>query len=129
MHGEQHDGQPDSVTAHPGPAKLPRRQPLGLATTGCWDTIQHRRAAVPIRYAIWDTEHDPRGNVQHVAEHGLTPGDVKDVLFGIHELDQSDASGSPIAFGFTSAGEYICVVFDWVDDDTVYPVTAYPVEE
>ena len=36
-----------------------------------------------IRYAIWDTEDDLRGNVQHVAEHGLTPAEVEDVLFGI----------------------------------------------
>jgi len=82
-----------------------------------------------IRYAIWDTEDDPRGNVQHVAEHGLTPEDAEDVLFGIHELDTSRSSGNPIALGFTSGGEYICVVFEWVDDETVYPVTAYPLEE
>ena len=82
-----------------------------------------------IRYAIWDSEDDPRGNVRHVAEHGLTPEDVEDVLFGLHELDTSRSTGSPIAFGFTSRREYICVVFEWVDDDTVYPVTAYPLEE
>ena len=82
-----------------------------------------------IRHAIWDTEDDPRGNVRHIAEHGLTPEDVEDVLFGVHELDKSRSSGSPIAFGFTSSGRYICVVFEWVDDDTVYPVTAYSLEE
>ena len=82
-----------------------------------------------IQYAIWDTEDDPRGNVRHIAEHGLTPDDVEDVLFGVHELDTSRSSGSPIALGFTSGGTYICVVFEWVDDDTVYPVTAYPLEE
>ena len=82
-----------------------------------------------IRYAIWDTEDDPRGNVRHIGEHGLTPEDVEDVLFGVHELDTSRSSGSPIAFGFTSSGAYICVVFEWVDDETVYPVTAYPLDE
>lgn len=82
-----------------------------------------------IRYAIWDLEDDRRGNVRHIAEHGLTREDVEDVLFGIHELDTSRSSDKPIAFGLTSAGEYICVVFDWVDDETVYPVTAYVLEE
>lgn len=82
-----------------------------------------------IRQAIWDTDDDPRGNVRHIAEHGLTPEDVEDVLFGVHELETSRSSGSPIAFGFTSNGQYVCVVFEWVDEDTVYPVTAYPVEE
>jgi uncharacterized DUF497 family protein len=78
-----------------------------------------------IRNAIWDTDDEPDGNVQHIAEHGLTKADVEEVLFGVHELDTSHSSGRPIALGFSSAGEYICVVFDWVDDDTVYPVTAY----
>jgi hypothetical protein len=82
-----------------------------------------------IRYAIWDTEDDPQGNLRHVAQHGLTLEDVEDVLFGIHELGTSRSSGSPIAFGFTSGGEFVCVVFEWVDDETVYPVTAYPLEE
>ena len=82
-----------------------------------------------IRHAIWDMDDDPRGNVRHVAEHGLTPEDVEDVLFGVHELDTSRSSGIPIALGFTSGGAYICVVFERVDDDTVYPVTAYPLEE
>jgi hypothetical protein len=59
----------------------------------------------------------------------LTPEDVEDVLFGPHELDKSRSSGLPIAFGFTSAGEYVCVVFEWVDEDTAYPVTAFVVED
>jgi hypothetical protein len=82
-----------------------------------------------IRYVIWDTEDEPHGNVRHIGEHGLTPEDVEDVLFGVHELDSSRHSGSPVAFGFTSSGMYICVVFEWADDDTVYPITAYPLDE
>ena len=82
-----------------------------------------------IRHAIWDADDDPRGNVWHTAEHGLTPEDVEYVLCGVHELDTSRSSGSPIALGFTAGGEYICVVFEWVDDETVYPVTAYVLEE
>ncbi len=74
-------------------------------------------------------EDDPRGNVRHIGEHGLTQEDVEDVLFGLCELDTSHSSGSPIALGFTSSGQYICVVLEWVDDETVYPVTAYPLDE
>jgi uncharacterized DUF497 family protein len=82
---------------------------------------------VAIRQVIWDD--DPRGNVSHIAEHGLTPEDVEDVLFGAHELDTSRSSGLPIALGFTAVGEYLCVVFEWVDEDTVYPVTAFVLED
>jgi hypothetical protein len=78
---------------------------------------------------IWDMDDEPDGNVQHIAEHGLTKDDVEEVLYGVYELDTSHSSGRPIALGFNSAGQYICVVFDWVDDDTVYPVTAYLLDD
>ena len=84
---------------------------------------------MPILDVIWDLENEPEGNVQHIAEHGLSKEDVEEVLFGIHELDISNSSGRPIALGFNSADEYLCVVFEWVDDDTVYPVTAYRLEQ
>ncbi len=77
-----------------------------------------------IQQVIWD--HDPHGNVRHIAEHGLTP---EDVLFGAHELGTSRSSGLPVALGFTRAGEYLCVVFERVGEDTVYPVTAFVLED
>ena len=79
--------------------------------------------------AIWDMDDEEEGNVRHIAEHGLSKQDVEDVLFGTHELDASRSSGNPIALGFTSTGEYICVVFEWIDDETVYPITAYALED
>ncbi len=82
-----------------------------------------------IENVIWDMDDEPEGNVQHVAEHGLRKEDIEEVFFGLHELDTSRSSGRPIALGFNSAGDYICVVFDWVDRDTVYPVTAYVLED
>jgi hypothetical protein len=84
---------------------------------------------MPINRVVWDLAGEIDGNVEHIAEHGLSQQDVEDVLFGIHELDTSRSSGRPIALGFNSAGEYVCVVFEWIDDETVYPVTAYFLEE
>ena len=78
---------------------------------------------------FWDVD-DPRGNIAHIAEHGLTREDVEKMsCFGVHELDISRSSGLPIALGFTLTGEYLCIVFEWVDEDTVYPVTAYALED
>ena len=82
-----------------------------------------------VERVVWDMDDDPEGNVRHIAEHGLTKEDVEDVLYGVHELDISRMSGRPIAFGFTSVDTYVCVVFEWVDDETVYPITAYPLED
>ena len=82
---------------------------------------------MPYFEIIWNEE--PGGNIEHIAEHGLTPEDVEEVMFNPVDRDVSRSSGLPIVFGFTPEGRYIFVVYEQVDDVTVYPVTAYDVEE
>ena len=77
---------------------------------------------------IWDLDDDPAGNVAHIEEHEITKDEVKEVLANPLSESTSRSSGRPIAFGFTSTGKSIAVVYEVVDDDTVYPVTAYEVE-
>ena len=83
-----------------------------------------------IDQVIWDLDDDPGGNVQHIAEHGLSIEEVEEVLFAADEVVASYSSGRPIVFGLTSTGKYLAVVFDVVDEDplVVYPVTAYETE-
>ncbi len=76
------------------------------------------------RRILWNEE--PGGNVRHIAEHGLTPEDVEGVVFNPVAKEESRSSGLPIVYGFTSDGRYILVVYD---ETTIYPVTAYVVEE
>lgn len=79
---------------------------------------------------LWDDE--PGQNVDHIAEHGLTPDEVDDVL-----LDDtiptgfSRSTGRPCKIGWTRSGKHILVVWDEVYDDPrmIYPVTAYEVDE
>lgn len=78
---------------------------------------------------IWDLPDDPEGNVQHIAEHGLTPIDVEHVLNNPERRETSRSTGRPIVFGETPSGEQIAVVLEEIDEDTVYPITAYPVGE
>jgi len=78
---------------------------------------------------IWDEDANPDGNVQHVAEHGLTVGDVEHVLQNPTEESTSRSTGRACCFGYTPESDYIIVVYDQVDDDTIYPVTAYEVPE
>ena len=80
-------------------------------------------------WIIWDDEDDPLGNVQHIAEHGLTTGEVEAVLNGPDSVNRSNSSGRPCVFGFTPAGEYIIVVFESIGEDSIYPITAYHVPE
>ena len=69
------------------------------------------------------------GNIEHIAEHHLTMDDVEQVIENFEEEGVSSSTGRPIRFGYTSDGRYIAVVFEWIDEVTVYPVTAYEVED
>ncbi len=49
---------------------------------------------------IWDLDDDPDGNVQHIAEHGVTVEEVEEVLFDPRtRTGRSRTSGRPQAFG------------------------------
>ena len=76
---------------------------------------------------IWDFEAN--GNVQHIDEHDLTPEDVEFVLRESDRETASDSSHRPCVFGYTPDDEYIIVVFEWIDEDTILPITAYEVPE
>jgi uncharacterized DUF497 family protein len=83
---------------------------------------------MPYFEIFWNFEDDD-GNVAHIAQHGLTPDDVNAVLMNPDETRVSRSSGRPIAFGYTPDGRYICVVYEEVDAFTLYPVTAFEVED
>ena len=81
---------------------------------------------------IWDLEDDPEGNVQHIAEHDVTPDEVEEVLNDRLSKDAySKSSGRPMTFGWTDAGRYLAVVWELVEEDPlmIYPVTAYDAPE
>ncbi len=79
---------------------------------------------------IWDLEDDPEGNVQHLAEHGITVEEAEEVLRDPRSrTSRSRRTGRPQVFGSTSTGKFITVIWDEDLDDprTIYPVTAYEV--
>jgi hypothetical protein len=82
---------------------------------------------MPYYEFIWNEESG--GNVEHIAEHNLTPEDIEEVIFNPIDRDVSRSTGLPIVFGFTPDGRYILVVYEQMDDVTIYAVTAYEVEE
>jgi len=81
----------------------------------------------------WDDPTDPDGNVAHIAEHGLTPEEVESVLLDPNAThDVSGSTGRPVAFGTTTTGRFIAVVYDVLNLDDpliVRPITAYDVPE
>lgn len=78
---------------------------------------------------IWDLEDDPDGNIQHIAEHGLSQDEVEEVLNYPTGHDKSNSSGRPIAFGYTSTGKFIAVIYEEFEAAVLYPVTAFETEE
>ena len=78
---------------------------------------------------IWDDDANPDGNVNHIAEHGLTVDDVEYVIENPTEESASRSTGRPCCFGYTPGGDYIIVIYEELDDDTIYPVTAFEVPE
>jgi uncharacterized DUF497 family protein len=77
---------------------------------------------------IWN-DQDPDGNLAHMAEHGILPHEAEYVLMNA-TIDEADRRHPPrrIAAGRTAAGRLIAVVYERVDDATVYPVTAFDLE-
>jgi uncharacterized DUF497 family protein len=77
---------------------------------------------------IWDLEHDPDGNVQHIAEHGITVEEAEEVVRERYDVAvASRSSGRPTVFGWTSTGKHLAVTFEIVDKEVpqVYVVTAF----
>jgi hypothetical protein len=61
---------------------------------------------------IWDLDDDPEGNVQHIAQHGLTKDDVRWVLHHPVSHDTSRSSGRPLVRGYTPDDVFIAVLYD-----------------
>jgi hypothetical protein len=83
-------------------------------------------------HLVWDLDDEPRGNVQHLGQHGITPEEVEQVLLGsLSNTTVSKTSGQLITFGYTDDQRYLAVVWEHVADDplTIYPITAYDAPE
>lgn len=79
----------------------------------------------------WDMEDDSDGNVQHIAQHGITMEEVEEVLLNENNpVGESRSSGRPITFGETSTGKRIAVIWEQGLDNplVIRPVTAYELD-
>lgn len=82
---------------------------------------------MPYNSIIWDLDDDPDGNGQHCAAHGVAKEEFEEVVQNATDEDISRSSGRPVVFGDTATGRHLMAVYDEIDNDTIYPVTAYEV--
>lgn len=76
---------------------------------------------------FWDLDEDSEGNVFHCAQHGVTKEEVEEVFLNALDVDISRSTGRPVVFGETKTGRHLIVVFEAIDKNTVYPITAFDV--
>jgi uncharacterized DUF497 family protein len=79
---------------------------------------------MPFYFFIWDEE-----NERHIAEHGVRPVEFEEVVCDPDEVRRSRTTGRRVSFGLTTTGRYLLCVYEFIDDDTIYPITAFDVEE
>ena len=78
-------------------------------------------------FVFWDLDEDSEGNVFHCAQHGVTKEEVEEVFLNALDVDISRSTGRPVVFGETKTGRHLMVVFEAIDKNTVYPITAFDV--
>ena len=83
-------------------------------------------------YIEWDDAGDPRGNVGHVADNGLSRDEVEDVLYDPASRPAlSRSSSRPALIGETATGKTIIVIYERHAEAghvVIRPVTAYEIE-
>ncbi|OYV96723.1 MAG: hypothetical protein B7Z73_00215 [Planctomycetia bacterium 21-64-5] len=77
---------------------------------------------------FWDLEDEPDGNVQHLAEHGITIDEFKEVVLDPRNpVTASRSADNFITFGHTSTGKHIAAIWELISDEprSIRPVTAF----
>ena len=76
--------------------------------------------------AIFDFYWDPE-IAAHLAEHGIDPEDFEWAVRMARVRGQSRSTGRPCCWGETVDGRYVLCVYEYIDETTILPITAYEV--
>jgi hypothetical protein len=89
--------------------------------------MQQVEIALNFQIVIWDLDDDPNGNVQHCAQHDVSKSEVEEAFGNVVDVDVSRSTGMPVVFGTSKHGRHLMIVYERIDSNTVYPITAYDV--
>lgn len=79
---------------------------------------------MPIYLFLWNQEI-----ADHLAEHDVTEDQFESIVQDPDSTGTSRSTSRELAFGYDEEGRYLCCVFEFLDETTVIPITAYEVEE
>jgi len=79
---------------------------------------------MPHYFFLWNDDI-----IEYLAQHGVTPDEFEEVVLESSGLKRSRSSGRPMAFGPTSTGKFLACVFEFIDANTVIPITAYEIDD
>jgi hypothetical protein len=63
--------------------------------------------------------------INHLAEHGIGREDFEEVVSNPSRISVSRSSGRPCCWGETRDGRELFCVYEFLDEMTIIPVTAY----
>jgi hypothetical protein len=65
--------------------------------------------------------------VDHLSEHGVSQDDFEGVVNQPERRGESRSTGRPCCWGEATDGRYLLCIYEYLDDLTIIPVTAYEV--
>lgn len=66
--------------------------------------------------------------MEHIARNDVSVEDFQNVVMGAKKIDKSDSTGRDMTYGRTADGRDIVCIYEWLDEDTIFPVTAFEIE-
>lgn len=79
---------------------------------------------MPLYFFQWTDEV-----ADHIEEHGISREDFEFVVQNPDFETVSRSSGLPASIGYTEDGRLMFAVYEFIDEITVLPVTAYEIDE
>jgi uncharacterized DUF497 family protein len=67
--------------------------------------------------------------VEHLARNGVSEAEFEEIVSNPEDEDVSRSTGRPMAIGVTSTGRILACVYEFIDDETILPVTAYEIDQ
>ena len=78
---------------------------------------------MPTYFFVWTDE-----TVDHVAQHGVSPDEFEHIVQDPESNGISKSTGRPFAVGVLEDGREILCVYEFIDDCTIEPITAYELD-